>query len=229
MLRPLSFISTVQVEIRMLRSGRILGRKATSCAPHRTARLKAPVFQQTTRRPTVGMRDDTYSQLRAYSSSRDSKAPDDAGTVPTLPQSESSRPTLTKVSPVFKDVPTFGQKPMATKPPPFDESTQALINNLYSKLPLDHSKYKTILKVPNDYALLSFKDTHVLAIRCSTVDPKVLTFPLHPTDATRILASGEALERLVQGFRKNQNSRYIFSLEGMDAMRRYFDTDYQPL
>lgn len=212
----------------MLRSGRIPGRKTTSHAPQRTARVTAPVFQQTTRRPTVGTRDGTYSQLRAYSNSRDSKAPDDANTVPTLPQSESSRPTLIKVRPVVKDVPTFGQKPMATKPP-FDESTQALIDNLYSKLPLDHSKYKTILKVPNDYALLSFKDTHVLAIRCSTFDPKVLTFPLHPTDATRILASGEALESLVQGFRKNQNSRYIFSLEGMDAMRRYFDTDYQPL
>lgn len=100
---------------------------------------------------------------------------------------------------------------------------------MYSKLPLDHTKYKTIVEVPGDYAVLSLENTHVLKIKCSMLDLEVLTFPLHPEDATRILASGKALESHVQELRKNVNSRYIFSLEGVDKMRRTLDPDYQPL
>jgi hypothetical protein len=226
-----SCISTLMTEIRMLRSGRILGRKTTSHMPRSTGRSKTPAFRQTTRHPTVGTRDGARSQIRTYSIVHDSKAIVDAGTAPASPPRQCSKPPLPliKVSPVLYTTPIFRQKSPAAKPPPFDKSTQALFDNLYSKLPLDHTKYKTIVEVPGDYAVLSLENNHVLKIKCSMFDSKVLTFPLNPEDSARILTSGKALECHVQDLRKNLASRYIFSLEGVDKMRRALDPEYQPL
>jgi hypothetical protein len=213
----------------MLRSGRVLGRKPTSQLPRSTGRSKTPAFRLTTRHPSVGTRDGDRSQIRAYSSDHDRKSTIDARTAPASSQRQCIRPSLIQVSPVLDTSPIFQQKSPASKPPPFDQSTQALFDNLYSKLPLDHTKYKMIVEVPGHYAVLSLENMHVLKIKCSMLDSEVLTFPLHPEDATRILASGKALESHVQDLRKNVNSRYIFSLEGVDKMRRTLDPDYQPL
>ena len=175
------------------------------------------------------MREGARSKVRSYSSAHDSKPISDASPAPAPPQRESIKPHLIQVKPVFQTSPIFKEKPAAAKPAPFDESTQALFDNLYSKLPLDHTKYKKIVEVPNDYAVLSLENNHVLRIKWSIFDLKALTFPLNPKDATKILASDKALEDHVQDLRKNLNSRYIFSLEGVDRMRRTLDPDYQPL
>jgi hypothetical protein len=213
----------------MLRSGRVPGRKTNSELPQSTGRSKTPAFLLTTRPPSVGTRDGARNQIRAYSSDHDSKSIIDASTAPLPPQRPCIEPPSSQVRAVLDTTPIFLEKPPAAKPSPFDKSTQALIDNLYSKLPLDHTKYKTIVEIPGDYAVLSFENTHVLKIKCAMFDSTVLTFPLHPRDATSILASGKALESHVQDLRKNLNSRYIFSLEGVDRMRRTLDPDYQPL
>ena len=215
----------------MLRSGRVPGRKTPSHAPRCTGRSKTPALRQTTRHPIVSAREGARSQVRSYSSAHGSKPISDASPAPAplLPQRESIKPHLIQVKPVFQTSPVFKENPAAAKPGPFDESTQALFDNLYSKLPLDRTKYKKIVEVPNDYAVLSLENNHVLRIECSMSDFKALTFPLNPKDATKILASGKALEDHVQDLRKNLSSRYIFSLEGVDRMRRTLDPDYQPL
>jgi hypothetical protein len=206
----------------MLRSARLPGRKPISRLP----RSKTPAFRQTARHPTVRTRDGLRSQIRCYSSANANKAGIDAGTAAAPRQC--LKPPLIQPNPVLSTAPKFQQASPAAKPPPFDQSTQALFDNVYSKLPLDHAKYKTVVEIPGDYAVLSLGNRHVLAIKCSMFGSKVLTFPLHPDDASRILASGKALESHVQDLRKNLAARYIFSLEGVDKMRRTLDPDYRP-
>lgn len=213
----------------MLRSGRVLGRKTPSQLPRSTGCSKTPASRLTTRQPTVGTRDGDRSQIRSYSSVHDSKSIIDASTAPVSPQRQCIEPSLTQISPVLDTNSIFQQKPPAAKAPPFNKSMQALFDNLYSKLPLDHTKYKTIVEVPGDYAVLSLENNLVLKIKCSILDSELLTFPLHPEDAKNIIANGKALESYVQDLRKNVSSRYIFSLEGVDRMRRTLDPDYQPL
>jgi hypothetical protein len=213
----------------MLRSGRVLGRKTTSQLPRSAGCSKTPASRLTTRQPTVGTRDGARSQIRSYNSVHDSKSIIDASNAPAPPERKCIEPSLIQVSPVLDTSSIFQQKSAAAKPPPFDKSTQALFDNLYSKLPLDHTKYKTIVEVPGDYAVLSLENTHVLKIKCSILGSEVLTFPLHPEDVKKILANGKALESYVQDLRKNLNSHYIFSLEGVDKMRQTLDPGYQPL
>ena len=208
----------------MLRSGRTLGRKITSAAPRCPGQRKTPVSCQKARHPTVNARESVRKQIRSYGSADDSRTV----STPASAMSDCIKPPLNQASPISHSAQIFQQKSSAAKPPPFDQSTQALFDNLYSKLPLDHTKYKTIVEVANDYALLSLGNNYVLRIKCSMLGSQALTFPLHPDDATRILASGQALKTHVQDLRENLNSRYIFSLEGVDKMRRALDPDYPP-
>ncbi|MDB5824702.1 MAG: hypothetical protein JWR21_3406 [Herminiimonas sp.] len=106
---------------------------------------------------------------------------------------------------------------------------QALFKQLYDKLPLDHAKYKKVFEVPNNYAVLSQGEIVLLALHYQMFDSRVLTFPLNPKDATKILASEKDRESYVQNLRANISARYIFSLEGVHNMRQTLDPDYQPL
>lgn len=211
----------------MLSFGCIVSKKTTPHAYRESAHAKMLV---TTRHPTplpvVSTRAARNKQVRHYTSDHGGKPDLNEAPMPVQPQRRCITPPVIQAKPALA---TTLQIETRSKPEPFDKSTQALFRNVYDKLPLNHEKYTKIVEVPNECAVLSKGDVHVLVIQCRMFDSHKLTFPLNPKDATKILASRGDLQSHVQDLRSNVAAHYIFSLEGVDKMRRALDPDYRPL
>ena len=211
----------------MLRFGPRMSERTTPSSYREAAHTKVLVTARLpTRLPSVSTRDARNTQMRHYTSNHGVKPDHNEVQKPEQPQRPCITPPVIRAKPAFTTSP---QTPASSKPEPFDKSTQALFKNLYDKLPLDHAKYTKIVEIPNEYAVLSKGDVHVLVLQCRMFDSNVLTFPLNPKDARKILASTDDLQSHVQNLRSNVAANYIFSLEGVDKMRRALDPDYQPL
>lgn len=213
----------------MFRPGRLTSRK-TSPYPQRAVVQDGGAVA---RRPLLfsapPVRGPRLVEARRYASTYVGKPGLDEPRMPEQPQRQCIAPSLIQARQPSTSAPISSQVSPRQTTTPFDESTQALLRGVYDKLPLDHAKYTRVLDVANDYAVLSRGDNYVLALRCRMFDSETLTFPLHPTDATKILACRDARESHVRDLRANVASRYIFSLEGVDKMRKMFDPDYRPL
>lgn len=211
----------------MLRFGLRMSKRTTPNSYREAAHAKVLVTTRLpTQLPSVSTRDARNTQVRHYTSNHGGKPEFNEVQVPGQPQRRCITPPEIRAKPALSTSP---QTPASSRPEPFDKSTQALFKNLYDKLPLDHAKYTKIVEIPNECAVLSKGDIHVLALQCRMFDSNVLTFPLNPKDARKILASTDDLQSHVQNLRSNVAAHYIFSLEGVDKMRRALDPGYQPL
>jgi hypothetical protein len=214
----------------MLRAMKIPGKRATprghlAAAPaHRTLMTRASMAP-----PTLSVRYTQNTQVRHYGT--DPRCDHDGDETKSSAQTPVPciTPPLIQARPGLTVRPLPPQTPPGPRVEPFNASMRNLFEALYDKLPLDHAKYTKVIDVPNDYAVLSKGDIVTLALHHSMFDSKVLTFPLNPKDAAEILACEKDREIYVQDLRKDIKARYIFSLEGVDRMRRTLDPDYQPL
>jgi hypothetical protein len=214
----------------MFRAGNITSKRATPRGNRATAPGTAPVMTRPSAKlPSLANRNPRHSQVRHCATDHHSNHGADETKVPErLPLQYATAP-LIQARPALTTSPLAPQTPQKPRAEPFNPSIRALFEQTYDKLPLDHGQYSIVLEVPNNYAVLSKGEIVLLAVHHQMFDSTVLTFPLNPKDASKILGSEKERESYVQDLRKNMSSRYIFSLEGVHRMRCTLDPDYQPL
>lgn len=109
------------------------------------------------------------------------------------------------------------------------DNVRALFQNVYDKLPLDHSRYTSVIEVPLVYRLLRKDDRYVLCVTCGAEEKYLLHMPLNPRTARIALASKEYCEKMASDIRSSPGTFYPWTLESVHGIRKDLDPGYQPL